>query len=100
MPSTQPDETTEHQPTSDVTSNEPGDVLPAVLVDPPKVTYHVVRSQDGDWIAIYRDGVMLEQGHSIQEEDLLRLLGLDFTVEVRDLADEGGSAPFYQKDLG
>jgi hypothetical protein len=62
--------------------------------------YHVLRSVDYDWIALYHDGILLTQGHSIQEEELLRVLGLEFTHEVRDLANEGGQAPDLQADIG
>lgn len=58
--------------------------------------YHVIRSEDYDWIALYHDGVCLHQGHSIQEEDLLKLLGIDATHQVanQDQFDEwGGQAP-------
>lgn len=46
--------------------------------------YHVVRSMDYDWIELWRDGVLLHQGHSIQEEELLRLLDIEFTHEEKD----------------
>lgn len=51
--------------------------------------YHIIRSEDYDWIALYRDGECILQGHSIQEEELLDLLGIEYTHEVRDLASTG-----------
>jgi hypothetical protein len=59
-------------------------------------TYHVIRSEDYDWIALYKDGKCLTQGHSIQEEELLRVLGIEFTHQVA--SDDqfmawGGQAP-------
>jgi hypothetical protein len=63
--------------------------------------YHVVRSPDYDWIALYHDGALLTEGHSIQEEDLLRVLGIDFTHQEFDFAEHGaGHAPNYLNDLG
>lgn len=37
----------------------------------------VVHADTGDWVAIYRDGKLVDQGHSFQEEQLLRLLGIE-----------------------
>jgi len=57
---------------------------------------HVIRSEDYDWIAVYRDGKLLDQNHSIQEEDLLRLLGIEYTHEVataEHFEAWGGQAP-------
>lgn len=61
--------------------------------------YTVVRSKDYDWIGLYHDGVLLHEGHSIQEEDLLRLLGVDFNHRVEDFEKLGGRCPFYERDL-
>lgn len=58
---------------------------------------HIIRSEDYDWIALYRDGKMLHQGHSIQEEDMLNLLGFEagHTVATDDQLDEwGGECPY------
>jgi hypothetical protein len=38
----------------------------------------IVRDSGGDWIAVYKDDKLLMQGHSIQEEDLLRILEIDY----------------------
>ncbi len=46
------------------------------------MAYHIIRSEDYDWIALYKDGKCLHQGHSIQEEDMLKLLGIEATHEV------------------
>jgi hypothetical protein len=59
-------------------------------------SYHILRSEDYDWIALYQEGKLLEQGHSIQEERLMELLGLETTHEVasQEQFDEwGGHAP-------
>jgi len=42
-----------------------------------------------DWVGVYRDGKLLDQGHSFQEEQLLRVLGIEaesFWVEPADSA--------------
>lgn len=60
------------------------------------MSYHIIRSEDYDWIALYHDGVLLHQGHSIQEEDMLELLGIDATHEVasaEQFEEWGGLAP-------
>ena len=60
------------------------------------MSYHIIRSEDYDWVALYRDGQCLHQGHSIQEEDMLELLGISVTHQVASEAqfDEwGGMAP-------
>lgn len=62
------------------------------------MSYDIVRSEDYDWIALYHDGILLHQGHSIQEEDLLRILGIDFGHQVLPLA-EMGECPHYLRDL-
>ena len=61
--------------------------------------YHIIRSEDYDWIGLYHDGVLLHEGHSIQEEDLLKVLGIDATHQVADQAqfeEWGGRCPYYQ----
>lgn len=61
------------------------------------MTLHIIRSEDYDWIALYRDGKRLYQGHSIQEEDLLKMLGFDcgHTVAGEAQFDEwGGRCPY------
>lgn len=37
----------------------------------------LVYSSTGDWIALYRDGRLVDQGHSFQEDKLLSLLGIE-----------------------
>jgi hypothetical protein len=57
----------------------------------------VIRSVDYDWIALYNaDGQLLDQGHDIQEEALLQLLGYNVThhVATYDQFNKwGGQAP-------
>lgn len=62
------------------------------------MSLHIVRSEEGDWIALYKDGKLLHQGHSIQEEELLSLLGIGYTHVVYDLEDLG-QCPYNLSDL-
>lgn len=38
----------------------------------------LVHDDQGDWIAVYKDGKLLDQGHSFDESSLLRLLGIKY----------------------
>lgn len=42
-----------------------------------KITY--VMNQDGDWEAIYVDGKLAAQGHSLEVWDVLDALGVKYT---------------------
>jgi hypothetical protein len=58
---------------------------------------HIIRSEDYDWIGLYNDeGHLLHEGHSIQEEDMLTLLGKVYghTVWTQEQFEEyGGRCP-------
>ena len=57
---------------------------------------HIIRSEDYDWIGLYRDGELLHEGHSIQEEDLVKLLGFEAGHSVKDqewFEQQGGRCP-------
>jgi hypothetical protein len=56
------------------------------------MSLHIIRSEDYDWIGLYRDGILLHEGHSIQEEDMLSILGLDYEHQVwtQEQFDEHG----------
>lgn len=61
------------------------------------MSLHIIRSEDYDWIGLYRDGKLLHEGHSIQEEDLLKILGLEYGHTVADEAqfnEWGGGCPY------
>lgn len=38
-----------------------------------------VDDTSGEWIGIYINGKLVDEGHSFQPEDVLRLLNIDFT---------------------
>jgi hypothetical protein len=66
------------------------------------VSLHIIRSEDYDWIGLYDDeGRLLHEGHSIQEEDLLTLLGRVYghTVWSQEQFEEnGGRCPSHLPD--
>jgi hypothetical protein len=43
---------------------------------------HIIRSEDYDWIGLYVNDRLVHEGHSIQEEDLVKLLGFEYTHQV------------------
>lgn len=58
--------------------------------------YHIIRSEDYDWIGLYKDGKLLTEGHSIQEEDLVNLLVGSHTHAVwsqEQFEEHGGRCP-------
>jgi len=59
----------------------------------------VVNDEGGDWVAIYRNGKLLDQKHSFQEAELLRLV--DVAVETIWDADasEHGFFPTNLEDV-
>jgi hypothetical protein len=59
----------------------------------------VVYGESGDWVAIYKDGKLLDQKHSFEEAEVLRLVGVE--IEVIDCADieEGGFFPDKLEDV-
>lgn len=38
----------------------------------------LIHDNQGDWVAVYKDGELLDQNHSFQETELLRLLGVKY----------------------
>jgi hypothetical protein len=65
------------------------------------VSLHIIRSEDYDWIGLYKDGALVHQGHSIQEEDMLTLLGFvyghtEWTQE--QFEENGGRCPHMLPD--
>lgn len=44
----------------------------------------LVRNDDGDWVALYKDGRLVDQGHSFQEERLLTLLEIEHETIYAD----------------
>lgn len=56
----------------------------------------IVRSEDYDWIGLYRNGKLLHEGHSIQEEELVTLLGFEYDHKVwsqEKFQEHGGRCP-------
>lgn len=55
----------------------------------------IVSAESGDWEGLYRNGILLTQGHSLRIWEVLKLLG--FCVEERVADDEwienNGSLP-------
>lgn len=47
----------------------------------------LVRSNEGDWIGLYRDGKLLGEGHSFGASELLSLLGIEHETIFLDLDD-------------
>jgi hypothetical protein len=60
-----------------------------------KDSYALVTSASGDWEGLYKNGVLLSEGHSIHIEDLFELLELDFEqLEAKeDWVEERGDLP-------
>ncbi len=52
--------------------------------------------EEGDWVAVYRDGVLIEQGHSVNARHLLERLGVEVEViEDGDVEQTGYQFPAY-----
>jgi hypothetical protein len=51
------------------------------------MSIHIITSDQGDWVGLYRDGLLLTEGHSLNERDALRALDIDFTHEEWDEAE-------------
>lgn len=49
------------------------------------MSVHIIDSSDGDWIALYKDGVKVAEGHSIYVTEALEVLGIEFTKEEVDV---------------
>jgi hypothetical protein len=56
----------------------------------------LVHSEAGDWVALYRDGKKVDEGHSLRPGDVLRALGLDYgthTLSTEWLEENGSYFP-------
>lgn len=47
---------------------------------------HIVCAECDDWMRVYKDGVCVHDGHGISGEEMLRTLGIDFTM--REIGDD------------
>lgn len=58
----------------------------------------ILSGSDGDWTALYKDGVRVEQNHSISLRQGLEALGIPFEdreVEPEGVTDEFGTDPSF-----
>lgn len=55
--------------------------------------YTLVSSQEGDWIGLYRDGVLVHEGHSIPESEMCRYLGVEYESYEDHRVDLYGRCP-------
>lgn len=46
--------------------------------------------EEGDWVAVYRDGLLIEQGHSVNARHLLERLGMEVEVITDGDAEQTG----------
>jgi hypothetical protein len=51
----------------------------------------LVASDDGDWIGLYKDGVLEAEGHSLNERQVLEALGIPY--EYRSINFERAALP-------
>lgn len=40
----------------------------------------IATADSGDWVAIYRDGKLLREGHSFEAHEVLRILGVEHAL--------------------
>lgn len=53
---------------------------------------NLIRSEEGDWIGLYKDGLLVAQNHSLGPSEVLRALGIeheDVTASM-DLFEQWG----------
>jgi hypothetical protein len=63
-------------------------------------TVHIVGTEEGDWEALYVDGVLEAEGHSIDKRQLMEILAIPYTTsEVTTDWAENNGFPVNQKDL-
>lgn len=62
----------------------------------PKITF--VNADTGDWEGIYVDGVLLREDHSLAPDDVLSVLGIEYTEHWVDMED-GSRLPRSLADL-
>lgn len=59
----------------------------------------IVKSETGEWMGLYRNGKLILENHSIDLDEGLRALGIDFlTIRSYDMRDDG-TLPFNENDL-
>lgn len=56
----------------------------------------LVYADTGDWVAVYLDGELVDQGHSFQEDRLLTLLGIEVKTRY-DVSAEANGWQFPQR---
>lgn len=56
-------------------------------------------SKYGDWIAFYKDGKLLGQGHSFYTEDILEMLGIEYECVDGNSDETGNSFPKELSDV-
>lgn len=54
-----------------------------------KITF--VHSEDGDWVGIYIDGVLVRQNHSYDADDMLDILEIEYDSHWYDMGSAGMS---------
>lgn len=60
----------------------------------------LVRDSSGDWIGIYIDGKLVDEGHSLPEERMLDALSVEYTSEELDMeANDLGRLPKRYEDI-
>jgi hypothetical protein len=61
----------------------------------------IVGSSSGDWYGLYRDGKLLTEGHSLDVEEVLSLLGFDVSQKeaAEDWLEDRGDLPKKLKDV-
>lgn len=40
----------------------------------------IVRSTEGDWMCVYRDGKLLKENHSFRIDEVLEMLEIDYEI--------------------
>lgn len=59
----------------------------------------IVQDDGGDWIGIYRDGRLVDEGHSFSESAVLRLLGIKHEVIYVADVGRGGRLPWLLEEV-
>jgi len=62
---------------------------------------HIITDLYGDWIALYKDGSKVAEGHSLDEKQVLDALGIEYTESEisNDEYDTGIHEDFFPKVL-
>lgn len=56
------------------------------------MTIQLVYADTGDWVGLYKDGKLINEGHSFQEDDLLHHFGIDYEA-IYDVPTYGAGLP-------